>query len=43
MAKVADYDYVTRCYLGAAYDLTKVCLKIPVFFHNFIGYDGNLI
>ena len=45
--KVADHDHVTGYYLGAAHDLCnrlrRVCFEIPVFFHNFRGYDGHLI
>ena len=45
--KVADHDHITGYYLGAAHDLCnrnrRVCFEIPVFFHNFRGYDGHII
>ena len=45
--KVADHDHVTGKYLGAAHDecnrKRRVVYDIPVFFHNFRGYDSHLI
>ena len=45
--KVADHDHVTGYYFGAAHDecnrKRRVVYDIPVFFHNFRGYDSHLI
>ena len=45
--KVADHDHVTGYYIGAAHDecnrKRRVVFDIPVFFHNFRGYDSHLI
>ena len=45
--KVADHDHVTGYYIGAAHDecnrKRRVVYDIPVFFHNFRGYDSHLI
>ena len=45
--KVADHDHVTGYYRGAAHDLCnrkrRVVYDIPVFLHNFRGYDSHLI
>ena len=45
--KVRDHDHVTGYFLGAAHNLCnkrrRVVFQIPVFFHNFRGYDGHLI
>ena len=45
--KVADHDHVTGYYLGAAHDecnrKRRVVYDIPIFFHNFRGYDSHLI
>ena len=45
--KVADHDHATGKYRGAAHSqcnlrLRRTC-KIPIFFHNFRGYDGHFI
>ena len=45
--KVRDHDHVTGYFLGAAHNLCnkrrRVVFQIPVFIHNFCGYDGHLI
>jgi len=45
--KVHDHDHVTGYYIGAAHDLCnrrrRVVYEIPVFLHNFRGYDSHLI
>jgi hypothetical protein len=45
--KVRDHDHLTGSYRGAAHQKCNLQLrkqyKIPVFFHNFRGYDGHLI
>ena len=45
--KVRDHDHLTGKFLGAAHNLCNikrpVVYQIPVFFHNFRGYDSHLI
>ena len=45
--KVRDHDHITGWFIGAAHrqcNLERpVSFKIPVFFHNFRGYDAHLI
>ena len=45
--KVRDHDHITRFFLGASHRQCKlerpVIFRIPVFFHNFCGYDAHLI
>ena len=45
--KVADHDHVKGYYIGAAHDecnrKRRVVFDIPVFFHDFRGYDSHLI
>jgi hypothetical protein len=45
--KVRDHDHITGHYLGAAHNVCNlnrpVRYQIPVFFHNFRGYDSHLI
>jgi len=45
--KVRDHDHITGSYRGAAHNLCNIRLrtqyKIPVFFHNFRGYDSHLL
>jgi len=45
--KVRDHDHLTGIYRGAAHSKCNLQLqrtyKIPVFFHNFRGYDSHLI
>ena len=45
--KVRDHDHLTGKYRGAAHSICNLHLKqykkIPVFLHNFRGYDGHLI
>ena len=45
--KVRDHDHITGFFIGAAHrqcNLERlVCFRIPVFFHNFRGYDAHLI
>ena len=45
--KVRDHDHITGKYRGAAHDRCNLRMgstyKIPVFFHNFRGYDAHLI
>ena len=46
-AKVRDHDHISGCYRGAAHASCNLKLrklyKIPVFFHNFRGYDAHLL
>ena len=45
--KVRDHDHITGIYRGAAHSKCNLQLqktyKIPVFFHNFRGYDSHLL
>ena len=45
--KVRDHDHITGWFIGAAHRLCNmkrpVSFYIPVFFHNFRGYDAHLI
>jgi hypothetical protein len=45
--KVRDHDHLTGFYRGAAHNgcnlLLRTQYKIPVFFHNFRGYDSHLL
>ena len=45
--KVRDHDHITGRYLGAAHSRCNLraqqTFRIPVFFHNFRGYDGHFI
>lgn len=45
--KVRDHDHVTGYYIGAAHNLCnkrrRVVFQIPIFIHNFRGYDSHLI
>ena len=45
--KVRDHDHLTGQYRGAAHSACNIkhrkTLKIPIFFHNFRGYDAHLI
>ena len=45
--KVRDHDHLTGAYRGAAHRSCNLKLtqqyKIPVFFHNFKGYDSHLL
>ena len=45
--KVRDHDHITGMYRGAAHNQCNFILrktyKIPVFFHNFRGYDSHII
>ncbi len=45
--KVRDHDHLTGRFRGAAHNRCNLMLrktyKIPVFFHNFRGYDSHLI
>ena len=45
--KVRDHDHLTGAYRGAAHNSCNLKLrqqyKIPVFFHNFKGYDSHLL
>lgn len=45
--KVRDHDHITGKFRGAAHQVCNLLLrrqyKIPVFFHNFRGYDGHLL
>ncbi len=47
LRKVRDHDHLTGLYRGAAHSKCNILLqktyKIPVFFHNFRGYDSHLI
>ena len=46
-SKVRDHDHITGAYRGAAHSKCNLRLrttyKIPVFIHNFRGYDSHLI
>ena len=46
-SKVRDHDHITGKYRGAAHNKCNLQLrktyKIPVFFHNFRGYDSHLL
>jgi hypothetical protein len=46
-SKVRDHDHITGAYRGAAHSQCNLRLrttyKIPVFIHNFRGYDSHLI
>ena len=45
--KVRDHNHLTGEFRGAAHSFCNIqmrkTLKIPVFFHNFRGYDSHLI
>ena len=45
--KVRDHDHLTGRFIGAAHSSCNLkrrkILKIPIFFHNFRGYDGHII
>ena len=45
--KVRDYNHITGKFIDAAHDICNrlrlVVYEIPVFFHNFKGYDSHLI
>ena len=45
--KVRNHDHVTGQYRGVAHKWWNLCLrrtcKMPVFFHNFRGYDSHLM
>ena len=47
--KVRDHDHLTRKYRGAAHNICNINSKqrsssfVPIFFHNFSGYDCHLI
>ena len=45
--KVLDHDHVTGLYRGPAHSRCNLMMrklyKIPVFFHNFNGYDSHLL
>ena len=45
--KVRDHDHLTGIYRGAAHSKCNLLLqktyKIPVFFHNFRGYDSHIL
>ena len=47
--KVRDHDHLTGKYRGAAHNICNINCKqksssfIPIFFHNFSGYDCHLI
>ena len=45
--KVRDHDHITAQFLGAAHNLCnrnrRENYKIPVFFHNFSGYDSHIL
>ena len=45
--KVRDHDHITTQFLGAAHNLCnrnrRENYKIPVFFHNFSGYDSHIL
>ena len=45
--KVRDHDHITGFFIGAAHQSCnlqrRVNYQIPVFFHNFRGYDSHLI
>ena len=47
--KVRDHDHLTGKYRGAAHNICDITCKqksssfVPIFFHNFSGYDFHLI
>ena len=45
--KVRDHDHITGFFIGTAHRQSNlerpVSFRIPVFFHNFCGYDAHLI
>ena len=45
--KVADHDHLTGKFRGAAHSICNLYYKnpifIPIFFHNFAGYDAHLL
>ena len=45
--KVRDHDHLTGTFRGAAHSSCNLrhhkTLKIPIFFHNFRGYDAHII
>ena len=45
--KVRNHDHITGCFIGAAHRQSNhersIIFKIPVFFHNFRGYDAHFI
>ena len=45
--KVRDHNHITGFFIGAAHRQCNLerpaSFRIPVFFHNFRGYDGHLI
>ena len=47
--KVRDHDHLTGKYRGAAHNICNINVKqksssfVPIFFHNFSGYDCHLI
>ena len=45
--KVRDHDHFTGRYRGAAHSKCNIAMrtvkKIPIFFHNLIGYDSHII
>ena len=47
MRKVRDHDHLTGMYRGAAHSHCNIQMrktyKVPVFFHNFRGYDSHLV
>ena len=49
MHKVRDHDHLTGKYRGAAHNICNInCIQrslgfVPIFFHNFSGYDCHLI
>ena len=47
LRKVLDHDHFTGRYIGAAHSFCNLqrrkSFKIPVFFHNFRGYDSHFI
>jgi hypothetical protein len=47
LRKVADHDHITGLFEGAAHNSCnkqrRVVYDIPIFFHNFRGYDSHLI
>ena len=49
LRKVRDHDHITGKYRGAAHNICNINCKqrsssfVPIFFHNFSGYDCHLI
>ena len=47
LRKVLDHDHFTGKIIGAAHSICNLerrkCFQIPVFFHNFRGYDSHFI